>query len=98
MAVELDFVERSYRDERIAAAVYRDLAEIADDDREELFLDLAQTEARHAEHWAALLREAGHEPPEPKQPRRVRLLLWWARRRGIDAVLPGLVRAEAAGR
>lgn len=97
-AQELDLFEELWRDEKTAAALYRGLSDLADDERATLFTQLAQTETRHAEHWAELLRKGGREPAALKRSWRVRLLLWWAGRRGIDAVLPRLIRAEAAGR
>ena len=97
-AQELVLFESLWRDERAAATLYRGLANLADDERATMFTELAQTETRHAEHWADLLRQAGRTPVTSKPSWRVPLLLWWADLRGIDAVLPHLVRAEVAGR
>lgn len=86
-----------YRDERAAAALYRGLAAL-DGGHADLLEDLAATEERHAEHWAGLLREAGRVPASVEMPWRHRLLLWRARRFGVDRVLPAVIRAEAADR
>ena len=62
-----------YADEIAGGALYRGLAEYADDDRRTVFLQLADAEERHAEHWARLLRAAGvkakptaHAVPRPR--------------------------------
>ena len=54
----LDRIRDMYADELAGGALYRGLAEYADDDRRSVFLQLADAEERHAEHWARLLREA----------------------------------------
>jgi len=90
--------ETFWRDEVAAAALYRDLAGLVDDDRRRLLLELAATEERHAAHWAALLEEQGRELVEPSRPWRHRVLLLVARRFGVDRVLPAVIRAEAADR
>lgn len=85
-----------WRDELLAANLYRALADVAGD-RREVFLRLAETEERHAAHWQELLAEAGADeliPPSPGL--RPRLLASLARRFGIAAVLPFVIRAEAA--
>jgi VIT1/CCC1 family predicted Fe2+/Mn2+ transporter len=61
-----------------------------------VFLQLAAAEHRHAEHWARLLRDAGVEPRRPHIPFRVRALCFLARHFGTEAVLPMMLRAEAA--
>jgi VIT1/CCC1 family predicted Fe2+/Mn2+ transporter len=61
-----------------------------------VFLQLAEAEERHAEHWSRLLREAGVEPRRPRVPFRVRALCFLARHLGTEAVLPLMLRTEAA--
>lgn len=97
-AEDLALFEEFWQDERAAAALYRDLAALADDGRRELFAELAGHEERHAEHWAALLRAAGRRPREATRPLRHRLLVWGARRFGVDRVMPAVIRGEAADR
>jgi VIT1/CCC1 family predicted Fe2+/Mn2+ transporter len=87
-----------YRDEKSAAYLYRGLAELADEDRQELFLELADTEERHAEHWATLLRDAGVDLPSAQPLPRTRMLLWTAKRFGVNRILPTVIRAERSDR
>ena len=76
--------------------MFRGLAEYADEQRRDVFLTLAAAEERHAAHWARLLREAGVEPRTPRVPFRVRALCFLARHLGTEAVLPLMLRTEAA--
>lgn len=85
-----------YADEVSGGALFRGLAEHADEQRREVFLQLAAAEERHAEHWARLLRDAGEEPRQPRLPFRVRALCFLARHLGTEAVLPLMLRTEAA--
>jgi VIT1/CCC1 family predicted Fe2+/Mn2+ transporter len=88
-----------WADEQDGAAMYRALAERADGEQREIFLELAKAEERHAAHWAAKLVELGEPPPDPDRHRRgsrVRLVAWLARRFGTRAVLPIVERAELA--
>ena len=81
------------------AAMYRALAERADGDQREIFLELAEAEERHAAHWAAKLVELREPEPRPddhRRGRRARLVAWLARRFGTRAVLPIVERAELA--
>ena len=83
--------------ERQSAALYRGLAASTQGDRKEVFLELAAVEDRHAEHWAAKLKELGEPVPEPgRQDLRGRLLTWLAKRFSVDSVLPLVERAEHA--
>jgi VIT1/CCC1 family predicted Fe2+/Mn2+ transporter len=88
-----------WADEMDGAAMYRALADRADGEQREIFLELARAEERHAAHWAAKLVELGEPEPRPEQHRRgprVRLVAWLARRFGTRAVLPIVERAELA--
>jgi len=85
-----------YADEINGGALFRGLAEHAEPQRRDVFLTLAAAEQRHAEHWAQLLREAGVEPREPRRPFRVCALCFLARFLGSEAVLPLMLRTEAA--
>lgn len=90
---------RLWSDEKAAAHLYRRLADLADDDdRRRLFVELAETEERHAEHWATLLRERDAQLPSDRVGLQTRLLLWGARRFGTERVLPRIIRAEHADR
>jgi VIT1/CCC1 family predicted Fe2+/Mn2+ transporter len=83
--------------ERRSAALYRGLAAGAIGERQQVFLELAAVEERHAAHWADKLIGLGERVPEPGRPGlRTRLLSWLARRFSVDAVLPFVERAEHA--
>jgi VIT1/CCC1 family predicted Fe2+/Mn2+ transporter len=97
VASRLDRYRELWADELAGAALYRGLAEHADGRRRDVFLALADAEQRHADHWARLLREGGVTKLEPPRlPLRVRVLRALAARLGPDAVLPVVLRAEAA--
>lgn len=86
-----------YEDELAGAALYRALAAAADSDvRREVFERLAGFEEKHAAHWGSLLRSAGATPQPPRVGLRVTVLSWVARRFGVEAVLPLVLRAESA--
>lgn len=85
-------------DELAAAALYRELAELSDDERRRLFLELAATEERHADHWRQVLRAAGREPQPGRRSWRSRMIGRLARWVGVERVLPAVIRAEAADR
>jgi vacuolar iron transporter family protein len=86
-----------WADELAGAALYRALAERAGENRREILLELADAEERHAAHWAKLMAERGMpEPRRPRLPLRVRVLSMLARRFGADAILPLVLRLEAA--
>lgn len=83
--------------ERAAAWLYRKLADVAGEPSAATLHKLADAEDSHAAHWQELLSRAGVEDLAfTKPPRRERFLAWWARRFGLEAVLPMLVRLEAA--
>lgn len=93
---DLDRFEEFWRDEHAAARLYRALGDISVGDRRGLFERLAVTEERHAAHWEALLADASRKPGAGSFPWRSRVLLWVARRFGVDRALPWIVKAEAA--
>jgi len=96
-APRLDRYRELWADELAGAALYRGLAEHADDRRRGVFLALGDAEERHAEHWARLLRAGGDKDLRPPRvPFRVRTLCRFARWFGVDTVLPIVLRAEAA--
>ena len=95
-AARIARLREMYADEINGGALFRGLAEHAEPQRRDVFLTLAAAEQRHAEHWAQLLREAGVEPREPRRPFRVRALCFLARFLGSEAVLPLMLRTEAA--
>jgi vacuolar iron transporter family protein len=92
----LAHIHEMWADEIAGGELYRGLARYADDSRRGVFLQLAAAEERHAEHWASLLRAAGEETVRPRTPFRVKVLCALARRFGTEAVLPIMLRTEAA--
>jgi VIT1/CCC1 family predicted Fe2+/Mn2+ transporter len=83
--------------ERRSAALYRGLAAGAAGERQQVFLELAAVEERHAAHWADKLVGLGERVPESgRSGLSTRLLSWVARRFSADAVLPYVERAEHA--
>jgi VIT1/CCC1 family predicted Fe2+/Mn2+ transporter len=95
-AARLARLREMYADEINGGALFRGLAEHADAERRDVFLTLAAAEERHAAHWEQLLRAAGVEPRAPRRPFRVRALCFLARLFGSEAVLPLMLRTEAA--
>src|SRR6266511_6482053 len=94
---ELAKYREMWVDELGGAALYRALAEHADEHRRPIFLSLAEAEERHAAHWAERMREAGIvDLKPPALPFRITALRWLARLVGTEAVLPIVLRAEAA--
>jgi VIT1/CCC1 family predicted Fe2+/Mn2+ transporter len=98
---EPPFAKR-YRDfwfhEQAAAWLYRQLADLANEQDAKTLRMLADVEDKHAGHWAALLERMGEGDglTFTGPPRRERVLAFVARRWGVEKILPSLIRAEAA--
>jgi VIT1/CCC1 family predicted Fe2+/Mn2+ transporter len=87
------------RDELNGAALYRALADAErDSTRKDLFLQLAQAEASHAQIWRDKLAKAGVTEPPFRLDWRTRLLGALARWRGPAFVLPTIAAAEVSDR
>ena len=83
------------QDEVDGIYLYRALAELEEDEHlREVYGRLAGAEERHLGVWQEQLREAGEERPLPGSTRRARVLIWVARRFGIDVVLPVIKSME----
>ena len=80
-------------DERLEAAVYRELAARRAGEERDILLALAEAEARHAAHWESLLGERG--PGRVHASARSLLLAFLARRFGSVFVLALAQRAES---
>ena len=80
-------------DERLEAAVYRELAARKAGEERDILLALAEAEARHAAHWSALLGDRG--PGRFHASLRSRVLALLARRFGSVFVLALAQRAES---
>jgi VIT1/CCC1 family predicted Fe2+/Mn2+ transporter len=94
---ELAKYREMWEDELGGAVLYRALADHADEQRRPIFLALAEAEERHAAHWAERMRAGGvTDLKRPRLPFRIRVLRQLARWFGTEAVLPIVLRAEAA--
>ncbi len=97
-----DDIERlrdNLRDELDGAALYTAIAAAERDPlRRDLFLQLAQAEARHAELWRSKLSAAGLQEERYVPRFRTRLLAKLARRFGPGFVMPTIAAAEFADR
>jgi vacuolar iron transporter family protein len=100
MAVDqkrLEMFREMWVDEKESAALYRTLAETADGRRKAVLIALAASEERHAAHWERLLHQSGVADLRlPRPSTRIRMLSFLARRFGAKAVLPFVLRLEAA--
>lgn len=94
---EIARYRRNLRDELDGAALYRALAEFeADPVRRDLFRQLAESEAGHAEVWRSRLKAAGVDDAASGPGLRTRVLIFLARRLGPGFVLPSIAAAEIA--
>lgn len=85
-------------DELNAVEIYSRLAEVEKDERlAGIYRRMADAERRHADAWAAKLRDAGIDIPSFKPSLRTRTLIWLAIRFGVDMVLPSLSATEDIG-
>lgn len=89
----------NYQGEIDGVELYRRLAHAEKDpERQKIFLDLADTERTHVEHWRQKLRDAGVEVGDGMRPSmRVRILGFLADRLGPRAVLPMVSAMESSG-
>jgi vacuolar iron transporter family protein len=94
----LEMFRQMWADELESADLYRTLAETsADDRRRPVLYALAASEERHAAHWERVLREHGvADLRRPPPSLRTRVMSFLARRFGAKAVLPFVLRLEAA--
>src|SRR5215468_3309900 len=91
MTSEVDRYRENLRDELNGAALYTALADAElDPVRKDLFLQLAQAEATHAQFWRDKLVAAGVPQPAFMPDFRTRLLARLARRFGVRFVLPSI--------
>ncbi len=85
-------------DERNSTLLYRNLAEMESDPKlAQFYKRLAETEHHHAETWSRKILEEGGTVPPFRPAWRTRVLLWLARRFGIQAVLPSISSLEDVG-
>ena len=81
---------RGYLNEEVDGLyIYQQLAEIETDEQlRDVYRRLAETEKRHLVLWQQQLRLAGKDDAAHSPSRRARLLMWVARKGGVDLVLP----------
>src|SRR4051812_25291891 len=85
------------RDERDGVALYLGLARVEKDAaRAREFQELASAEERHEAIWVRKLEKAGIGLPPNQPSRRIRFVLWLARRFGTQAVLPMVLANESS--
>jgi VIT1/CCC1 family predicted Fe2+/Mn2+ transporter len=85
-------------DERNSSLLYEKLAEIEPNPNlAQFYRRLSETERHHAETWARKIREAGGSVPPFRPTWRTRVLIWLARRFGVQAVLPSISSLEDVG-
>jgi VIT1/CCC1 family predicted Fe2+/Mn2+ transporter/rubrerythrin len=91
MAVKSD-IERystNYLAEREGSELYKSLAETERDSHlAELYRRMAETEQRHANVWADYLSKSGETIPVYAPGWRIRMIIWLAKRFGVNSVLP----------
>ena len=91
MAVKSD-IERyrtNYLAEQKGSELYKSLAKTERDPHlAELYQRMAETEQRHASIWADYLRKAGEPVPTYTTGWRIRMIIWLAKRFGVNSVLP----------
>src|SRR5262245_41222565 len=99
MSSDVERYRSNLRDELNGAALYTALADAeADPVRRDLFLQLAQAEATHAQFWRDKLTAAGVAAESYTPDFRTRLLGRRAKRFGPRFVLPTIAAAEFADR
>jgi vacuolar iron transporter family protein len=94
-AKERAATEQNLADELNAVSLYRAFSNIEQDAKvAEVFRRMAETEQRHADTWAAELRDDGLPVLPFRLAWRTRVLIWVARHFGVETVLPNVVRGE----
>ncbi len=91
MALKSD-IERyraNYIAEREGSELYKSLAETEKDPHlAELYQRMAETEQHHADVWAEYLSKAGESIPTYIAGWRIHMIIWLAKRFGVNSVLP----------
>jgi VIT1/CCC1 family predicted Fe2+/Mn2+ transporter/rubrerythrin len=88
----------NYQGEIDGVEIYKLLARAEKDPaRQQIFLELSQTEEKHLAHWADKLRELGVDPGDPRPSLRVRTIGALAKIFGPRAVLPMVSSMESTG-
>jgi VIT1/CCC1 family predicted Fe2+/Mn2+ transporter len=97
MVVKSD-IERyrtNYFAERDGSELYSSLSEVEKDTHlAELYRRMAETEQRHADVWAGYLRKSGEQVPNYAPGWRINMIIWLAKRFGVNSVLPMISSME----
>jgi VIT1/CCC1 family predicted Fe2+/Mn2+ transporter len=93
--VDIAAFREHWQDEADAAFLYRELASVEPDPvRRDVLSRLAEVEDRHVTVWGELLARHGEQPRAHRPSGRARLTAALARRFGVKALLPLLLREE----
>ena len=89
---------RAYLQEEVDGIyIYETLASLErDEELKSVYTKLIATEQRHLQLWQEQLRQAGADATAGAPSRRARVLMWIARRFGVEAVLPMIKNFESA--
>jgi predicted membrane protein (TIGR00267 family) len=92
---EIEVLQRYWRDETEAAAVYDRLArEARNEETRQLLLEMRDTERRHAERWNQRIVELGGQLPAPPSSWKARWLGWLSRLAGQQRIFRQLEAVE----
>jgi VIT1/CCC1 family predicted Fe2+/Mn2+ transporter len=95
---DISIYRQNFEDERSSAAIYLALAEVEKDPRlAEVYRRIAETEQKHAAHWAEKIQAVEGKAPEFRPSWRTRMLLRLGRRFGPSMVLPAIQNMERQG-
>jgi vacuolar iron transporter family protein len=98
MAVKSD-IERyrtNYLAEREGSELYTSLSQTERDPHlAELYRRMAETEQRHANIWADYVSKSGETVPTYTAGWRIRMIIWLAKRFGVNSVLPMITSMES---
>lgn len=88
-------LQQAWHKEQLSERIYRALAQReANEVRRNVLLNLAETEHRHGERWAARLRELGAELPAYRESLRDRVWRWALVQSGTDNALKRIESSE----
>jgi VIT1/CCC1 family predicted Fe2+/Mn2+ transporter len=91
----IEGLQRAWQRERASERIYRALAQRETNEaRRKVLLNLADTERRHGERWAARLRELGAELPPSRESLRDRVWRWMLVQSGTDNALKRIENSE----
>ena len=93
---DIERYRTNYLAEQEGSELYKALAETEKDPHlAELYRRMAETEQRHASIWADYLRKAGEPVPTYTAGWRIRMIIWLAKRFGVNSILPMVSSMES---